>query len=366
MIHSKLFPISDLAETKLPQIKSARDILMPNQSSDWRRWRTELIHTGICGLDSRLSDSSPTSDLDVLSLSFLLGQISVDLRDVAGIGHARYLSIADPTKFREITNAVARNDAHTTFLSTETIAGSNLRLLKTHARIEGARVIVSGEKDFIARHRQATHFIVLAQFSDGLGTILIDANSTGVVLKDRKAMGLDGVSWGTVGLNDVVVPIDHVICRHPQAIDVFKKHFSFWRLNMAAVSIGAAVNALCQTDDYLRNRITPFGALSSFSHLQKDLGYHIARMLAAWSLVRFAATLVDREMIALACKSTAIEDSHLAVDWCINAVGARGYDVDEFRFAKTRQDIAGLRISSGPTDVLLCKLGRSYPFDQKD
>jgi alkylation response protein AidB-like acyl-CoA dehydrogenase len=350
------FKLSPYAESLRPFIADAA-LKLRSQSSDWKAWREFLAPSGLCGRDIA---ANSTTDFDVFSGSFLLAAYSVDLRDVSGIGHARFLTVARDDRFRAVIDRVANNTAHTTFVSSEKTSGSNLREMTTRAERHADCWVITGEKDFIARHRQATHYLVLCNSGHGIVSLLVESSANGLHLTDRQPIGLSGVSWGAIQFNGVKVPLENLITDEATTLSHFTSHFSFWRTNMAATAVGAAAVAVATTEAFIANRQTPRGRLSTYSHLQRDFGLHKARLLAAWALIRdvAASPVEEREMAALALKGTAIDDAHNAIDACIQAVGARGYDRDEFDFARRLNDIAGLRISSGPTDTLLCRLGR--------
>ncbi|WP_275544208.1 acyl-CoA dehydrogenase family protein [Xanthomonas arboricola] len=153
--------------------------------------------------------------------------------------------------------------------------------IKTTAVRKNDRYEISGQKKYVARLRQSDIYIVFANvigLEQGLTAFLIDRSDSAIEVTDIKAMGLRGISWGQLDLNNISIPLNNRIGGEGQGFTIFSIHFSFWRCAMAAAAIGAAQGALndakidCKTATHSQEKL---GVLHIFSKSMQSmrLGY---------------------------------------------------------------------------------------------
>ena len=72
----------------------------------------------------------------------------------------------------------------------------------------------------------------------------MDANTEGLKINSIDSLGLHGVSWGSLTLDNVYLSKEKRVGGEGQGFSLFSTHFTFWRCAMASVGIGAAQYAL--------------------------------------------------------------------------------------------------------------------------
>lgn len=320
-------------------------------------WRSSV--PGLCSLDyAGNADVRPRTCVEMMSISKFFGGLSLDLRDVAGLGHARILALIKNQAFDRLLQRIAAADSYCAVCITEPECGSDLRNLTSQAiRVnEGYRL--SGRKQYISRLRQADHYIVFASVvgvSPGLTAFVVRADSLGLKVSDMNSSGLRGCSWGALDMTEVFVPQCCRVGGEGQGFSLFSTHFSFWRCMMAASALGAAQCAMNRARQRLSERRAFGDVIGRFTHLQQDYVKHASRIHMCWLLVTHAAARLDDHSCgyvdAAMAKAESVECALDAVRWCQLIHGASGY-LEEFGLTKTVNDLIGLTIADGTTDVL--------------
>jgi len=250
---------------------------------------------------------------------------------------------------------------------TEDGAGSDMHGIETHAIPTTDGYFLFGEKMYVARLSQASKIIIFANVlrseKDKLLTaFLVPSNLPGLNSKRIDSLGLNGVSFGSLHLNNVFVPSSLRIGGEGQGFSLFTKHFTYWRTAMAAAAIGCARGAIEQSINRLQTRKAFGGPIGRFTHLQQQLAEHTARLHMAWLLVLSVMDRIDSRLPAFAdaamAKAEAVEVALSAVDWCMRVYAAKGYST-QVDIEKRFRDLLGLRIADGTTDVLRTQVARA-------
>jgi alkylation response protein AidB-like acyl-CoA dehydrogenase len=237
---------------------------------------------------------------DMALLFRLCGYRDAELRDVVGAGHARLLTLAPTRRFDSVLSAVARSVAYCAIAITEPDVGSDLRALATIARPVDGGYLIEGIKQYVARIRECTHFIVFAAVprslqKSSITVFLIPKDVTGLQIEPMQPSGLAATSWGKVFLRQVRVPLASRIGGEGQGLSLFRRHFCYWRTMTAAVAIGSAQAAIDQTGVWIRSRHAFGGPIGRFSHLQQIMAYWIAQLRMTWLLVESVADQIDAD-----------------------------------------------------------------------
>ena len=239
--------------------------------------------------------------------------------------------------------------------------------IETHAIPTTDGYFLFGEKMYVARLSQASKIIIFANVlrseKDKLLTaFLVPSNLPGLNSKRIDSLGLNGVSFGSLHLNNVFVPSSLRIGGEGQGFSLFTKHFTYWRTAMAAAAIGCARGAIEQSINRLQTRKAFGGPIGRFTHLQQQLAEHTARLHMAWLLVLSVMDRIDSRLPAFAdaamAKAEAVEVALSAVDWCMRVYAAKGYST-QVDIEKRFRDLLGLRIADGTTDVLRTQVARA-------
>ncbi len=289
------------------------------------------------------------------------GRHDLNLRDVIGGAHARVLLNSKNPEVRDIVQQIADGNGYMAIAITEPNVGSDFTAMESTAKRVDGGYVLNGHKRFNARLEQASHVIVFTKSPTGnngrISTFVLPIKTKGLEIEHLEAHGLKGNSYGGLILSDVFVPSSHLIGEEDDGRDIFNSHFRYWRLMQTATAIGTAERALEIMAERLKSRHAFGGPIGRFTHLQQPLGQHTTELRMAYALAKEAAALLDQKEYALAdplingLKAEGIEIAINAVDAAARAFGGEGYSnlVD---IGDRLQDLNGLRIADGATDVM--------------
>ncbi|MFN6509580.1 acyl-CoA dehydrogenase [Xanthomonas translucens pv. translucens] len=362
-IHLPKFFSRDVGEKILSSLENWKDSESLHDPLVWRKTIPELA-----SLDykSNLPEQlGPLNTRELMEAFKFFGRISLDLRDVPGLGHGRvFLASKKQNRFRLQLEEISTGRSFAAICITEEGGGSDLHAIKTTASRTADGYELNGQKKYVARLRQSDVFIVFANVKgvdQGLTAFMIEESNPGVRVADIEAMGLRGISWGQLDLDRVRVPAKNRIGGEGQGFSIFSTHFSFWRCAMAAAAIGAAEKALDKAKERLRTRSAFSGPIGRFTHLQQDFAKHASRLYMAWLLTQNTARRIELKQYsyvdAAMAKAESVEASLAAVQWSMLVHGAYGYSA-EAHLEKSLRDLLGLRIADGTTDVLRGQVAR--------
>lgn len=321
-------------------------------------WRENLKE--LCYLDH---PNSKIKISDLMCVFNFFGKINIDLRDAIGLGHGRLLTLIKGNKFKKEIDLISEGNSYCAICITEELGGTDLHAIKTVATRFKSGYLINGEKKFVARLEQADKYLIFANISiieNGLTVFLVDANTDGLTVNNIEALGLHGISWGGLTLNNVYLSKENRVGGEGQGFSLFSTHFTFWRCAMASVGIGAAQHALDLAKQRLMNRHS-FGApIGRFTHLQQYCE-HVSKIYMSFLLVSNTACRIENKKYSYIdsamAKAESIENAIQAVEWVMLIHGAYGYSI-EAGLEKILRDLLGLRVADGTTDVLRGQVSR--------
>ncbi|MEX0642628.1 MAG: acyl-CoA dehydrogenase [Pirellulales bacterium] len=361
----------DVAKLKKRIDETAARLRAAGELRSPRKWRALTAAFGLPGLDLPAEYGGSDWPASKMVDAFIYaGRHDLNCRDVVGGAHVRPLLKSSHREVLEIVRQVARGDAYIAIAMTEPHAGSNFRAIKSTARKDDGDFLLSGEKRYVARLEQATHVVIFTQPASGeahgLSAFVLPINTPGLESYSFGAHGLKGNSFGGLRFKDVRVQDWQMIGADGEGDDIFVDHFRYWRLMQVAAALGTAERALEQMVDRLIEREAYGAPIGRFSHLQQAVGKHTTELRMAKALAREAAVMLDEgkgdaaDAIINGLKAEGIEIALATVDAAVRAFGAEGYS-DRVDLGARLQDLNGLRIADGTTDVMrMSVVAKSY------
>lgn len=134
---------------------------------------------------------------------------------------------------------------------------------------------LSGVKRFIPGAAQADAFLVTAQSGNGIVLLWLPRAAPGVQLELEPLA--DGRSFGTLKLQDVLVPKGRVVAAGAAATEALTRAFDHGSVIAGAELAGVMDRALEMTLEYLKTRVQfgrPIGAFQALQHRAVDLYIH--------------------------------------------------------------------------------------------
>jgi alkylation response protein AidB-like acyl-CoA dehydrogenase len=327
-----------------------------------RKWRKATASFGLPGLDlppDLGGGGWPAAKM--LEVFMHAGRHDLNCRDIVGGAHARLLLDSQSPEVLDIVRQVTAGRAYMAVTMTEPNVGSDFHAITSTARKVDGGYSLTGEKRYVARLEQATHVVIFTQPASGepqgLSAFVLPINTPGLEPYSFGAHGLKGNSFGGLRFTDVRVADWQLIGADGEGDDIFIKHFRYWRLMQVGAALGTAERALEMMAERLSAREAFGGPIGRFTHLQQALGQYTTELRMAKALAREAADLLDRGEYTLAdplingLKAEGVEIALRAVDAATRAFGAEGYS-DRVDLGDRLQDLNGLRIADGTTDVM--------------
>jgi len=151
---------------------------------------------------------------------------------------------------------------------------------------------LSGTKRFISGAAQADAFLVSAQTSDGIVLLWLPRATAGAGVALEPLA--DGRSFGTLRLQDALVPKGRVVASGPVAAESLARAFDHGAAIASAELLGVMERSLEMSLDYLKTRVQfgkPIGAFQALQHRAVDL--HIQKELAG-AVLEEALAALDR------------------------------------------------------------------------
>ncbi|BDG45605.1 acyl-CoA dehydrogenase family protein [Parageobacillus sp. KH3-4] len=330
--------------------------------------RQEAGKLNLIGLDVNKADGG--MGVSALTMGYIYhecGKISVNTRELFGAGHGRliaqYGSLEQKKKYLP---PLLKGDLLVGVGLTEPDCGSDLAATETTAERVGSNYILRGIKQWVSRVEESGIFIVFAQTKPGSGVkgltpFIVEMDNPNIEKFLIEPMGMKGWSYGGFKLHDVVIPVENRLGEEGEGFKIFNEHFTYWRVLMGIICLGAAQKAIEQAIEYAQNRFAFGGPIGRFQSVMHKISDHATLIEAARLLCFKALDLIDKgkpdvKESAMA-KWLGTTVAYHAIDDAMQIHGARGY-VREYGLEQRLRDVRGLMIADGTTDTLKSLIGR--------
>lgn len=252
----------------------------------------------------------------------------------------------------------------TSYALTEATHGSDIRSLDTKAVRDGDSWVLNGEKSFITSGSAAEHLVILAETEKGVSVFAVPRDSAGVSSYEganSQTFGLRNGPHVNICLEDVRLPLDHLIGTEGKGVRQAVTTLDFSRTLAAAVSVGIARAAFDGAHDYALRREAFDQHILQFQGIQWYFADMIAEIDAARLLVYRAADALDRHENVIRYGSEAkLMASRVAMDVASRAVqigGAYGTTMNA-PYGRYLRDAKTYEIGGGSSEILKNTLGK--------
>ncbi|MCP3854145.1 MAG: acyl-CoA/acyl-ACP dehydrogenase [Actinomycetia bacterium] len=235
----------------------------------------------------------------------------------------------------------------------------------TSARIEGADLVVNGQKSYVTGGADADFINALVEVEGtGPAMVLIDTATPGVELT-RRFNSMDGSHHAAFTFSEVRIPASHVIGEPGQGMTRALGLVSAVRLAIAADSVGLCRYVIDQVTERLQTPGRGGRLPSDSERIRMRYGDLRIRTFAARATLYRAARLVDANEgghgetanECMAAKVVATETVGEVVDQAIQLAGGEAL-VEGHPLESVYRRVRVLRLAEGPTDVLRTNIAR--------
>ena len=262
---------------------------------------------------------------------------------------------------------LARGEMLGAFCLTEPQAGSDASAIKTRARREGNRWILSGVKQFITSGQNADLAIVFAvtdpdQGSKGISAFVVPTDSPGYrVASVEKKLGQRASDTCQIVFEDVELTPDLMLGEEGEGYKIALANLEGGRIGIAAQSLGMARAAYEAALAYAKEREAFGKPIAQQQAVAFRLADMATQLRAAELMVLDAAALRDAEQPCLkeACMAKLLA-SEAAERICSDAIqihGGYGYLAD-FPVERIYRDVRVCQIYEGTSDIQRLVIGR--------
>ncbi len=188
--------------------------------------------------------------------------------------------------------------------STEASGGSDIASISTRMEKRGGKLVVKGAKTFISGVREAARlgggYVTIVKTDaklkhKGLSLCYIPVKDTpGITTSIFKQMGREGISTGTIIMDNVEVPEHYLIGEWNSGFYYAMEGFNCARTLVAAACIGAAEKALESGIEHVKKRTVFSTPLAKFEGVQFQLAEDYMKLESAKMLVYKAAWMLDQ------------------------------------------------------------------------
>lgn len=256
------------------------------------------------------------------------------------------------------------------FALSEAHCGSDAGALKTSARREGDKWILSGEKMWITSGALAGLFVLWARTggkalrgSRGVSAFLVEPVFKGFsVGRHEDKMGLRGSDTSSLVLEDCEVPLENLLHEENRGFLLAMVALDGGRISVASQAVGIARAALDEAVEYAKER-KAFGArLADFQEIQWMIADSYTQIRAAEQLTLRAAWLKENgrpfTKEASMAKYYASETANVICARCFQIHGGYGY-VKEFPIERHVRDVRVTTIYEGTSQIQKLVIARN-------
>lgn len=247
---------------------------------------------------------------------------------------------------------------------TEAGHGSDIRTLDTKARREGDNWVIRGEKHFITSGSGAEFFVILAETPVGVSAFAVPRDTPDLTVYEGSNSATFGLRNGphmNLRLEDVRVPLDHLIGTEGKGVRQAVTTLDYSRTLAAAISIGIARAAFDGAYARVGEREAFGQPVLGFQGIQWYLSEALSEIDAARLLVFHAARALDTHdaidrygsEAKLRASQVATRTASMAVQVC----GAYGTMVNA-PFGRYLRDAKTYEIAGGSSEILKNTIGK--------
>ena len=192
---------------------------------------------------------------------------------------------------KDILPGVTKGRAFLGIAATESDVGSDLANMRTVAKkvengylINGQKMFISGIAEAVDQLPQGGGYVTLARTDPSRGTrgmslFYIPLKGTkGITSTTFEDWGRRGISTGGFTLEDVQIPGDYLIGEQNRGFQLVMEGFDYARAIISVVCAGAAMSALEQAMEHLKQRRAFGQPIGRFEGIQFKLAEHWAKL----------------------------------------------------------------------------------------
>jgi Acyl-CoA dehydrogenases len=242
---------------------------------------------------------------------------------------------------------------------TEPDAGSDVAGIRTKADRHGDSYIITGEKSAITFATVADAFIVFAKTNPQLGSrgvsvFLVESDRPGFERRGYEDMGNIPTGRGSLFLDQVEVPKENLIGKENHGFYQVMNGFDLSRILLALQALGAAMQTLEETIEYVKIRHSFGKPLGKYQGVSFPIVEHYSRIeLVKWQCYRglwMRDNGINNTSAAAMCKWLGPKVAAQVIHDCMLLNGHGAY-TKEMPIEQRLRDVIGIEIGDGTAQI---------------
>ncbi len=238
---------------------------------------------------------------------------------------------------------------------TEPFAGSDLRAIRTTAKLNGDHYIVNGSKTFISNGYYGDYTVAAVKTDGGISMIVIDLDSEGITRSKLDKVGIRCSDTAELAFNNVKVPKENLLGEEGKGFYYMMESLQVERLTLAQSNMGFMEHALDITLQYISERMAFGQSINKFQVLRHRIA-DMASDIEAWKAFCHMTSyrLAQGEHVVKECSMLKLKTSDLAnsiVYECLQMFGGYGF-MEEYPIGRMYRDIRIAPIYGGTSEIM--------------
>ena len=238
---------------------------------------------------------------------------------------------------------------------TEPYAGSDLKSIRTTAKLDGNHYIVNGSKTFISNGYYGDYTVAAVKTEAGISMLVIDLETEGVSRTKLDKVGIRCSDTAEIAFDHVRVPKEHLLGEEGRGFYYMMESLQVERLTGVQCTIGLMQYVLDITLQYISER-TAFGKpISQFQALRHQIA-EMASDMEAYKAFTYQTSyrLAKGENVVKECSMLKLKTADLMNEMvykCQQMFGGYGF-MEEFPIGRLYRDIRVLSIYGGTSEIM--------------
>ncbi len=364
------------AETLRQVLASLAQLLGPKEK-DFRAWDVagempaafleELKQFGLFGLVvpeefGGLGFGATAYSRALQEVSRYDGSVAATIGAHQSIGMRGLLLFGSPEQKQRWLPKLATGEMVAAFCLTEPGAGSDAAGVKTTAVRDGDAYVLNGNKLWITNGGLASFFTVFAKTGKPeergkLSAFVVTRDMPGVSTGPHEdKMGLRASSTAAVFLDNVRVPVDHLLGEEGKGFKVAMRILNNGRTGLGGGCVGGMKRMVELASKQAKGRVQFGKPISEFGLIKQKVGHMVVETYAAEAVVDMVSGLIDQgyqeyAVEAAISKVFATEALWRTTDEALQVAGGNGY-MREFPYERALRDCRIFRIWEGTNEIL--------------
>lgn len=238
---------------------------------------------------------------------------------------------------------------------TEPFAGSDLRAIRTTARLEGDSYFVDGSKTFISNGYYGDYTVAAVKTEGGISLLVVDLDAEGVSRSKLDKVGIRCSDTAEIAFNNVRVPKENLLGEEGKGFYYMMESLQVERLTGVQSNMGLMEYVLDITLQYISER-TAFGkTINQFQVLRHRIADMATEIEAYKSFMNQTSyRLAKGEHVVKECSMLKLKTGDLINDVvykCLQMFGGYGF-MEEYPIGRIYRDVRVIPIYGGTSEIM--------------